>query len=123
MNNSNIKINAASNQKEKYQFSSDMVGTYLHEIGHTPLLTIEQEVFYTKQVQQMMVLLEAKEKLELELKHEPTIPEWSDRMQLSQEALLEQLSRGRIAKQAMIQANLRLVVSIAKKFQNGIWNF
>jgi RNA polymerase nonessential primary-like sigma factor len=123
MNHSNIKINAASNQKEKYQFSSDMVGTYLHEIGHTPLLTIEQEVFYAKQVQQMMVLLEAKEKLELELKHEPTIPEWSDRMQLSQEALLEQLSRGRIAKQAMIQANLRLVVSIAKKFQKRNMEF
>jgi RNA polymerase nonessential primary-like sigma factor len=66
MNNSNIKINAASNQKEKYQFSSDMVKTYLREIGRTALLTIEQEIFYAKQVQQMMLLLEAKEKLELE---------------------------------------------------------
>jgi RNA polymerase nonessential primary-like sigma factor len=123
MNNSNININAASNQKEKYQSSSDMVKTYLIEIGRTPLLTIEQEVFYAKQVQQMMVLLEAKEKLELELKHEPTIPEWSNRMQLSQEVLLEQLSQGHIAKQAMIQANLRLVVSIAKKYQKRNMEF
>ncbi len=80
------------------------------------LLTIEQEVFYAKQVQQMMILLEAKEKLELELRYEPTIQEWADRMQLSQETLLEQLSKGHIAKQKMIQANLRLVVSIAKKY-------
>jgi RNA polymerase nonessential primary-like sigma factor len=123
MNNSNIKINAASNQKEKYQFSSDMVKTYLREIGRTALLTIEQEIFYAKQVQQMMLLLEAKEKLELELKHELTILEWADRMQLSQEALLEQLSQGRIAKQTMIQANLRLVVSVAKKYQKRNMEF
>jgi RNA polymerase nonessential primary-like sigma factor len=123
MNNSNIKMNAANNHKEKHQSSSDMLGTYLHEIGRTPLLTIEQEVFYAKQVQLMMILLEAKEKLELELKHEPTITEWADRMLLSQEELLEQLSLGRIAKQVMIQANLRLVVSIAKKYQKRNMEF
>lgn len=103
--------------KEKYQSSSDIVTTYLREIGRIPLLTIEQEVFYAKKVQQMMVILEAKEKLELELKHEPTVLEWADIMQLSQETLLEQLSQGRTAKQVMIQANLRLVVTIAKKYQ------
>ncbi|BAZ09142.1 RpoD family RNA polymerase sigma factor [Calothrix sp. NIES-4071] len=116
MNNPNIKTNVTSNQKEKYHHSNDIVKTFLCEIGRIPLLTIEQEVFYAKQVQQMMVLLEAKEKLEFELKHEPTNLAWANRMQLSEETLLEQLSQGHIAKQAMIQANLRLVVSIAKKY-------
>jgi RNA polymerase nonessential primary-like sigma factor len=117
MNNSNIKTDVAGNQQEKYQSSDDMVKMYLREIGRIPLLTIEQEVCYAKKVQRMMVLLEAKEKLEFELNHELTNSEWSDKMQLSQETLLEQLSQGYIAKQAMIQANLRLVVSIAKKYQ------
>jgi RNA polymerase nonessential primary-like sigma factor len=116
MNNSNITTNVTSNQKEIYQFSNDTVKIYLREIGSIPLLTTEQEVFYAKQVQKMMVLLEAKEKLEFELKHEPTTSEWANKMQLSQETLLEQLRQGHIAKQAMIQANLRLVVSIAKKY-------
>ncbi len=116
MSNSNITTNIASNQNEKYQSSNDTVKIYLREIGSIPLLTIEQEVFYAKQVQKMMVLLEAKEKLEFELKHEPTTSEWANKMQLSQETLLEQLGQGHIAKQAMIRANLRLVVSIAKKY-------
>ncbi|GJD21147.1 RpoD family RNA polymerase sigma factor [Rivularia sp. IAM M-261] len=117
MNNLNIKINVSNNQKDEFQHSNDLVKIYLLQIGRIPLLTIEQEVFYAKQVQRMMVLLEAKEKLKFQLKHEPTNSEWADKLQLSQETLSEQLSQGHIAKQAMIQANLRLVVSIAKKYQ------
>lgn len=115
MKDSSIKINTKT--QEKYQYPIDMFKTYLREIGRIPLLTREQEIFYAKQVQQMMVLFEAKEKLEHELKHEPTMLEWANRMQLSQETLIEQLNQGQIAKQAMIEANLRLVVSVAKKYQ------
>lgn len=122
MKNSNIKINTKT-QEEKYQYSTDMFKTYLREIGRIPLLTREQEIYYAKQVQQMMVLLEAKEKLEHELKHELTILEWANKMQLSQETLIEQLNQGKIAKHAMIQANLRLVVSIAKKYQKRNMEF
>ena len=58
-------------------FTADMVRTYLHEIGRVPLLTHEQEIVYGKQVQQMMALLEAKEKLAKKLRHEPTQEEWA----------------------------------------------
>lgn len=122
MKNSSVKINTKT-QEEKYQYSTDMFKTYLREIGRIPLLTREQEICYAKQVQHMMVLLEAKEKLEHELKHELTILEWANKMQLSQETLIEQLNQGKIAKHAMIQANLRLVVSIAKKYQKRNMEF
>lgn len=116
MKNLDLAVIKGDNQ-EKLVSTVDMVRLYLHEIGRIPLLTREQEIFYAQQVQQMMILLEAKEKLEHELKCKPTMEIWALKMQLSQETLLQQLNQGHLAKQKMIQANLKLVVSIAKKYQ------
>lgn len=101
----------------KSTFTADMVRTYLHEIGRVPLLTHEQEIVLGKQVQQMMTLYEAKESLEQELGHSPTPQEWAEKVQLSEAELNTALHRGQRAKQRMIEANLRLVVSVAKKYQ------
>ncbi len=101
----------------KSTFTADMVRTYLHEIGRVPLLTHEQEIVLGKQVQQMMILYEAKESLEQELGHNPTLQEWAEKVQLSEIELNTVLHRGQRAKQRMIEANLRLVVSVAKKYQ------
>ena len=96
---------------------TDMVRTYLHEIGRVPLLTHEQEVIYGKQVQRMMVLLEAQEKLAAKLQRLPSEQEWAKSMDLEPAILKQELLQGQRAKQKMIEANLRLVVSIAKKYQ------
>lgn len=98
-------------------FTADMVRTYLHEIGRVPLLTHEQEIVFGKQVQQMMSLLEAKGELAEKLDREPTEQEWAEQVQLSEAALHDHLRHGQRAKQKMIEANLRLVVAIAKKYQ------
>ncbi|GAB4357764.1 MAG: RNA polymerase sigma factor, RpoD/SigA family [Cyanophyceae cyanobacterium] len=99
------------------QSSTDLVRVYLHEIGRVPLLTEEQEIILGKQVQQMMHLLEVKESLATGLDREPTIEEWAAKAGRSPEVLQQQLRHGSRAKQKMIEANLRLVVSIAKKYQ------
>ncbi|MFB2838523.1 RNA polymerase sigma factor, RpoD/SigA family [Floridanema evergladense] len=99
------------------KFTADMVRTYLREIGRVPLLTREQEIVYGKQVQQMMTLLEAKEALATSLKREPTRKEWADHVQMSEAEVSDAIRRGQRAKQKMIEANLRLVVAIAKKYQ------
>jgi len=99
------------------KFTADMVRTYLREIGRVPLLTREQEIVFGKQVQQMMTLLEAKDALAASLNREPTQTEWAFGVSMSEEALLEAVRRGQRAKQKMIEANLRLVVAIAKKYQ------
>jgi RNA polymerase nonessential primary-like sigma factor len=95
----------------------DMVRTYLHEIGRVPLLTHEQEIVFGKQVQQMMALLDVREALTQTLGHEPTLLEWAQKSDLTDAELESLLKTGKRAKQKMIEANLRLVVAVAKKYQ------
>ncbi len=101
----------------KPTFSADMVRTYLHEIGRVPMLTHEQEIVYGKQVQQMVSLQEKKEALTKKLHYEPTDQELAEHTHVSETEVKGILLRGQRAKQKMIEANLRLVVSIAKKYQ------
>jgi RNA polymerase nonessential primary-like sigma factor len=101
----------------KPTFTADMVRTYLHEIGRVPMLTHEQEIIYGKQVQQWMSLQEKKDALAKKLNHEPTEKELADAAKISEADLKDIMQKGRRAKQKMIEANLRLVVSIAKKYQ------
>ncbi|MEO1298395.1 MAG: RNA polymerase sigma factor, RpoD/SigA family [Cyanobacteria bacterium J06636_16] len=110
------KVNTRKS-KARPLFSADAVRTYLHEIGRVPLLTHEQEIVLGKQVQQMMTLLEAKESLSTDLEREPTLTEWAAVISMAEPELKELLRKGEQAKRKMIEANLRLVVAIAKKYQ------
>jgi RNA polymerase nonessential primary-like sigma factor len=95
---------------------TDPVRSYLREIGRVPLLTHEQEIVYGKQVQQATTLQETKSKLAKKLGREPSQEEWCDATNLSPYELKQILEQGRIAKHKMVEANLRLVVSVAKKY-------
>ena len=121
MNTTKIKSN--NEQQKNYKSSRDIVGTFLREIGRFPILTAEQEVQYGRKIQQMLTLLEIKEKLKALLDREPTIDEWASKTQISKEVLSKQLQQGRIAKRKMIESNLRLVVHIAKKYQDRDMEF
>lgn len=113
----------ANHPKKTPIFSADMVRTYLHEIGRVPLLTHEQEIVYGKQVQKLMTLLEIKEKLAQKLDREPSLAEWAEEMEMSESDLQRVLEQGNRAKRKMIEANLRLVVAIAKKYQKRNMEF
>ena len=105
------------------KFTADMVRTYLREIGRVPLLTREQEIVFGKQVQQMMKLVEAKDALTKKLDRSPTLEEWSHNVKLSDTEVKQIVHQGKRAKQKMIEANLRLVVAIAKKYQKRNMEF
>jgi RNA polymerase nonessential primary-like sigma factor len=98
-------------------YTADMVRTYLHEIGRVPMLTHEQEIIFGKQVQQMMALQAEKATLETQLGHVPTDAELAQCLNQKEAAIKAIFAQGNRAKRKMIEANLRLVVSIAKKYQ------
>ena len=112
-----MSITATKTKSQVPTYSADMVRTYLHEIGRVPMLTHEQEIIYGKQVQQMMKLLETRATLAKKLGTEVNDRDFALHLEISETELKALLHRGRRAKQKMIEANLRLVVSIAKKYQ------
>ncbi|MGB2924434.1 MAG: RNA polymerase sigma factor, RpoD/SigA family [Limnothrix sp.] len=102
----------------KTKSSADMVRTYLREIGRVPLLTHEEEIVYGKQVQHLVRLQGIKETLEATLEdREVTATEWAAAAEISPKKLRRDVKAGERAKRKMIEANLRLVVAIAKKYQ------
>ncbi|MBV6623008.1 MAG: RpoD/SigA family RNA polymerase sigma factor [Rivularia sp. (in: Bacteria)] len=121
MSKANSQSNHYSNKNRKS--SKDIVGSYFQDIVRIPLLTPEEEIFLAKQVQQRMSLFAVKEELSKVLQRQPTLQEWADKAQLNDSELLEQIKQGQIAKQKMIAANLRLVVTIAKKYQKRNLDF
>ncbi len=95
---------------------TDLVRTYLREIGRVPLLTHEQEIQYGKQVQKSTALYDTKVSLANQLGHQPSWEEWAQAAKLEITELKRAIADGEIAKRKMVEANLRLVVSVAKKY-------
>ncbi|MGK7934364.1 MAG: RNA polymerase sigma factor, RpoD/SigA family [Xenococcaceae cyanobacterium] len=96
--------------------SNDLVRSYLKEIGRVPLLTHEEEILYAKRVQKLIALEKIKESLQAEIGIEPTESEWAKTANMDIAQLQTVVQAGEAAKQKMIEANLRLVVSVAKKY-------
>lgn len=100
------------------RLNADTVRSFLVQIGRVPLLTREEEIFYSQRVKQLTQLLQIKEELTEKLDSEPSFSAWADAAQMPESQLQETLDNGEIARQKMIEANLRLVVAIAKKYQH-----
>ncbi len=96
--------------------SKDLVRTYLKEIGRVPLLTHEEEIILGKQVKKLMELLAVQSELAESLGHEPSQSEWAAAAELSEAELESVVAAGERAKRKMVEANLRLVVSVEKKY-------
>jgi RNA polymerase nonessential primary-like sigma factor len=96
--------------------STDPVRAYLREIGRVPLLTHEEEIHYAKRVQRQVVLERLKESLCEKSGKEITNFEWAQAAQIEEAELHHSIEAGEIAKRKMVEANLRLVVSVAKKY-------
>lgn len=95
-----------------------MVRIYLQEIGRYPMLTADQEIAYGRQVQQIMAIEQRKNELTQQLDREPTMVELAVDVDKSEPEIAQIQNLGQRAKQKMVTANLRLVVSIAKKYTN-----
>ena len=101
---SNDALAATALSNDELVHVSDPVRMYLQEIGRYPLLTPQQEV---ELAMQMETGLRADEKL--------AVP--GDALATTEKVILERSSRSADrARKRLVEANLRLVVSIAKKY-------
>ena len=94
----------------------DLVRSYLRDIGRVPLLSHEQEITLGRQVQEYMQV----ERAEIEIMEltdiKPSAEELAEKLNLSTSQIKKRLRAGQRAKERMVAANLRLVVSVAKKY-------
>jgi len=141
--------------------TTDLVRTYLLEIGRVPLLGRDQEVSEAQKVQRYLrlrsllfsaapkldegiqlyvKLIEVRQRLASGLGHRPSLEQWAATAGIAVSELQRILAKGKRcwaeiagvsvedieqiqtegirAKEHMLKANLRLVVSVAKKYQN-----
>merc|ERR1711871_599288 len=94
----------------------DLVRSYLRDIGRVPLPTHEQEITLGRQVQDLMELEALETEIESRDGAKPSPQQLSKAAGMSSMQLKRKLQNGRRAKERMVAANLRLVVSVAKKF-------
>ena len=92
------------------KLSGDNVRSYLRDIGRIPLLEHDEEILLGRKVQRLMTLLEMKKELSLDNDG------LAEAMDVSVKEIKRELREGTKAKEAMVTANLRLVVSVAKKY-------
>jgi RNA polymerase sigma factor (sigma-70 family) len=102
----------------------DNLDRYLEEIGRYPLLSKERELHLSRQVQQRLALLALTEGMEEGLEQgkeqrKELRPELlAKRAGISLQELQQTLKTGERAKDVLVRHNLRLVVSIAKKYRD-----
>ena len=89
--------------------SVDTVRTYLREIGKAKLLTAEEEVALARRIEAGMQAMASIAALQYHDDPDPVPDEERGRLQCL-------VADGFLAKQVLIEANLRLVVSIAKRY-------
>jgi len=92
------------------RLSGDSVRSYLRDIGRIPLLEHDEEILLGRQVQRLMALEEQRKELTLDDQG------LADAYDVPLKQIKRELRDGKKAKEKMVTANLRLVVSVAKKY-------
>ncbi|KAH7437326.1 hypothetical protein KP509_05G066000 [Ceratopteris richardii] len=98
----------------------DPIRSFLYASGskRSKLLTAAEEVELSRKVQDLLSLEGLKSSLQEQLGRQPTVAEWAKAADMEIGAFSRRYTEGRNAKDRMITSNLRLVISVAKKYQN-----
>jgi len=99
-------------------YTEDSIRVYLQEIGRIRLLRPDEEIELARKIADLLQLEEMAAQFESESGHYPTTKEWAALVEMPLMRFRRRLMLGRRAKEKMVQSNLRLVVSIAKKYMN-----
>ncbi|KAG2309216.1 hypothetical protein Bca4012_081861 [Brassica carinata] len=116
------KSNAKKKMRQGFD-NDDALQLFLWGPETKQLLTAKEEAELITHIQNLIKLEKVKTKLESQNGCEPTIAEWAEALGLSGPVLKSEIHRGRSSREKLITANLRLVVHIAKQYQNRGLNF
>ncbi len=98
--------------------SDDAVGAFFKEMARYPLLKPKEEIELARRIQFLVNIEELQKRLKTQWMKQPTTVELATAVGLTEQQLENRLYQGRVAKRKMIRSNLRLVVSIAKRYLN-----
>ncbi len=98
--------------------TDDAVGAFFKEMARYPLLKPDEEVELARRVKFLNDIEEMKAAMALELERPVTKADLAAKLELTERQLEHRLYLSRVAKRKMIRSNLRLVVSIAKRYLN-----
>ncbi|MBV2350542.1 RNA polymerase sigma factor RpoD [Synechococcus sp. HK05] len=99
-------------------YTEDSIRVYLQEIGRIRLLRPDEEIELARKIADLLQLEELAAQFETDHGHYPDTKEWAALVEMPLIKFRRRLMLGRRAKEKMVQSNLRLVVSIAKKYMN-----
>lgn len=99
-------------------YTEDSIRVYLQEIGRIRLLRPDEEIELARKIADLLQLEELAAQFEVDHGHHPDTKEWAVLVDMPVIKFRRRLMLGRRAKEKMVQSNLRLVVSIAKKYMN-----
>jgi RNA polymerase primary sigma factor len=99
-------------------YTEDSIRVYLQEIGRIRLLRPDEEIELARKIADLLQLEELAAQFEADKGHLPDTKEWAALVDMPLIKFRRRLMLGRRAKEKMVQSNLRLVVSIAKKYMN-----
>ena len=93
------------------KISGDSVRAYLRDIGRIPLLEHDEEILLGRKVQRLMEIKGIESEMET-----GSQDDLAGILGITSKQLRKELKEGERAKEKMVTANLRLVVSVAKKY-------
>lgn len=115
----NIKHPTATRSSAYNNWSAeDPVGILFKEMARYPLLNASEELELARHIRELVALEALEQRLNYELGRAPTRAELASAAGLSEAQLQARRHQWQSAKQKMIGSNLRLVVSIAKRYLN-----